>query len=88
MAKDIRRNLEKNDNISVIDLEAPYDMTYLSSLATTVIGNMDSTDGVLLLLVEGKEVSNEGSFLLTGDPDLVHKASNDIKVALNGRGGN
>ena len=87
IAKDIRRNLEKNDNISVIDLEASYDMSFMTSLANTVIGNIGGTDGVLLLLVEGKEVSNEGTFLLVGDEDLVSKASGEIKIALDGRGG-
>lgn len=85
-AKEIVEELKDNNNVAVVDLGAT-DMAFMTVLSSSAMELLQSTGGVLLLLVAAPEGSNEGSFLLTGDVALVDSMGKTIADLLGGRGG-
>lgn len=85
-AREILVKLKENDNVAVMDV-GESDMGYMVALASLVADKMASTNGVLLLLVGGKEGEEEGNFLLTGDVALVDKMGKKVAQVVGGRGG-
>ena len=85
-ANDICCECKENHNVAVVDLGSKADVSFLTMLSAAVLEKI-GTEGVLLLLVEGAEGSEEGGFLLTGDVALVDQVGRKVAEIFGGRGG-
>ena len=85
--REIVDECSKNTNVAALNLGGLADMNFMSLLSTKVLDQICNEDGVLLLFVAASDESEEGSFLLSGDPDLVDKVGKQTAELLGGRGG-
>jgi misacylated tRNA(Ala) deacylase len=92
-AKEVVEDLKNNNNLAVVDLGYGVDMMTMTMLSTEV-ANRYSEDDFMLLLVGSPNSeslstssSDEGSFLLTGEKDLVDNCGKEVASLFEGRGG-
>mmetsp|Transcript_14116 Transcript_14116/g.16408 ORF Transcript_14116/g.16408 Transcript_14116/m.16408 type:complete len:616 (+) Transcript_14116:13-1860(+) len=91
-AKEIREELEHNDNIAVVDLGYNIDMGYMTMLSNEVLGTAASKEDDATILFVGSSgdtasSQEDGAFLLIGNNKFVDKIGKDIAVMFGGRGG-
>lgn len=84
-AKEIVQQCETSNNVAVVDLGSS-DMQYMQKLSAAALEQL-SSPCIVLLLVQGAEGSDEGSFLLSGNVDTVDRVGMQIATVLGGRGG-
>jgi len=73
-------------NLAVVDL-GDVDMGYMTMLSTSVLEKSEGGDTLVLLFVGGEDGSDEGSFLLVGNKEIVDTVGKKLAELFGGRGG-